>query len=259
MKIRKFNAEGHAAWKSFYNEVFLEIKKEAKGSKITTEDIKNGYNNDLKKKYLNLKNSKNFSEELDESKDFEIKNFKNSYELGLAINKSLSNYEFYKIDTSKVWDWLSMILFEQIFVPGKIRGCAVYRYVKQDDFFSSFRHLIRGPCWAINQYGVNAKIFTYTQTFRQNDWLEQYIKVTAFREMKVLAEVCMELYYDYKNDEAIPGTSKSSEPDKAGIFPRLRNKISQFNKVKFIWGMDSKAIINMLPNEFNKFKNNITK
>ena len=48
MKIRKFNTEGHAAWKSFYNEVFLEIKKEAKGSKITTEDIKNGYNNNLK-------------------------------------------------------------------------------------------------------------------------------------------------------------------------------------------------------------------
>ena len=60
-------------------------------------------------------------------------------------------------------------------------------------------------------------------------------------------------------DEAIPGTSKSSEPDKAGIFPRLRNKISQFNKVKFIWGMDCKGIIDMLPGEFNKFKNNITK
>ena len=58
MKIRKFNAEGHAAWKSFYNEVFLEIKKEAKGSKITTEDIKNGYNNDLKKKISKFKKFK---------------------------------------------------------------------------------------------------------------------------------------------------------------------------------------------------------
>ena len=50
VKIRKFNTEGHAAWKSFYNEVFLEIKKEAKGSKITTEDIKKGYNKRFRKK-----------------------------------------------------------------------------------------------------------------------------------------------------------------------------------------------------------------
>jgi len=259
MKIRKFNDEGHAAWKSFYNEVFLKIKEVANGSKISTGDIQNGYTDDLKKKYINLKNSKNLSEELVDSKDFEIKSFKNSYELGLSINKCLSSYEFIKIDKNEIWDWLSMILFDQIFVPGKIRGCAIYRYVAQDDFFSSFRHLIRGPCYSINKYGKNAKIFTYTKTFRQNDWLEQYIKVTAFREMKVLAEVCMELYYDFKKDEAIAGTSKSSDSDKPGIFPRLRNKVSQFNKVKFIWGMNADEIINMLPKEFNKYKNNITK
>ena len=46
---------------------------------------------------------------------------------------------------------------------------------------------------------------------------------------------------------------------KPGIFPRLRNKLSQFNKVKYLWGMTADEIIKMLPKEFNPYKKNITK
>ena len=45
MKIRKFNSEGHNKWVEFYNELFVEIKRISKGSKISPEDIKKGYNN----------------------------------------------------------------------------------------------------------------------------------------------------------------------------------------------------------------------
>ena len=106
-----------------------------------------------------------------------------------------------------------------------------------NDFFTSFRHLIRGPCWAENQFKENSKIFTHTKPYQQNDWLEQFIKVSFLREMKVMGQVCSELYFDYKKNEAIQGTSKApgNDPDKAGIFPRLRNKLSQFNKVKYLF------------------------
>lgn len=81
------------------------------------------------------------------------------------------------------------------------------------------------------------------------------------RENKTMGEVCMKLYYDYKKDQAIPGTSKypSSDADKPGIFPRLRDKTYQFSRVKFLWGMNADQIINMLPKEFNNYKNNITR
>ena len=46
----------------------------------------------------------------------------NSYELAKSINIALSEYNFYEIDRSEIWDWIAMILFDQIFVPGKIRG-----------------------------------------------------------------------------------------------------------------------------------------
>ena len=118
MKIKKFNSEGHSKWIEFYNELFLEIKNVSKGSKISPEDIKKGYNETFREKYELIKNSKNLSEELDKSKNFEIKNFNNSYELAKSVNSALSDYDFYLIDRSEIWDWIAMTLFDQIFVPG---------------------------------------------------------------------------------------------------------------------------------------------
>jgi hypothetical protein len=257
MKIRKFTFEGHEKWKSFYTDVFLNIKEKSKGRNLSPQNIKDGYNNELKKRYqFILGSQKEFSEELENSKDYKIQNYDNSYQLAQSILYSLSEYKFEDIDDEKMWDWLALVNFEKIFVPGKIRGCASYRYcVEMDEYFSSFRHLIRGPCWAVNQYKSNAKIFTCTKTYEQNDWLEQYIKISFMREMKVMAEVCMRLYYDYLRDESIPGTSKGTKP---GIFPRLRDKMSQYSKVKFLWEMNADEIIKMLPKEFNKYRENLT-
>ena len=265
MKIRKFNYEGLEKWRSFYNELFMEIKDTAGSSKIGPKHITEGYNADFKKKYENLKNSDKFgklSVELKLSNELKIKKFENSYELAESINECLSGYEFYEIDKAEVWDWLTMTLFDQIFVPGKIRGAGKWRYVTdKSDFASSFRHLIRGPCWAINQFGENGKIFTCTKPYQQNDFLEQSIKISHIRENKAMGEVLMKLYYDYKKDQAIEGTSKypTNNLDKPGIFPRLRDKTYQFSRVKFLWGMNADQIINMLPKEFNNYKNNITR
>ena len=74
MKIRKFDSEGHNKWVEFYNELFVEIKRISKGSKISPEDIKKGYNKHFKEKYELIKNSNDFSEELANSKDFKVKN-----------------------------------------------------------------------------------------------------------------------------------------------------------------------------------------
>jgi hypothetical protein len=257
MIIRKFTPEGHEKWKSFYTEVFLNIKEKSKGKIPSPQNIKDGYNNELQKKYHHiLESQKENSEELDGSKDYKIENYNNSYQLAESILSSLSGYEFEDIDDEKMWDWLALINFEKIFVPGKIRGCASYRYcVEMDDFFSSFRHLVRGPCWAVNQYKSNARIFTCTKPYEQNDWLEQYIKISFMREMKVMSEVCMRLYYDYSREESIPATGKGGKP---GIFPRLRDKMSQYSKVKFLWEMNADEIIKMLPKEFDKYRENFT-
>ena len=42
-------------------------------------------------------------------------------------------------DVAEVWDWIAMTIFDQIFVPGKIKGATPWRYVTDKlDFASSF-------------------------------------------------------------------------------------------------------------------------
>lgn len=99
------------------------------------------------------------------------------------INNALTNIDYSEIsEDCNLWDWFSMILFEQIFVPEKIGGYMEYRYVLNLDLRFRFRHLIRGPWWAVNQYKNHAKIFTYTKPYEQNDFLEQFIKIQDLRE-----------------------------------------------------------------------------
>ena len=78
MKIRKFNSDGLERWRSFYRDLFMNIRTIAGGGKISPPDIVKGYSANFKKKYENLKNSDKpykLSEELDLSGEFKIKKF----------------------------------------------------------------------------------------------------------------------------------------------------------------------------------------
>lgn len=254
IKIRRFTAEGRKKWLSLYNEIFISIDSKVLNRRAPKEGIKKGFTSSLKKKVDFLKNDFEFTEEVSKAKDLEIKKFKNSYELAKAIHYSLKECEYSDIyEDECLWDWLALQLWDQIFVPGEMYGYMPYRYTLVLSREDQFRHLIRGPWYALYHYGENSKIFTYTKTYQQNDFLEQYIKVTHMREMQNIPEVCMKLYYDTETERALPGVTKG----KKGGFPRLRDKIGQFNKVKYLWEMKSEQIINMLPKEFNKYKQRV--
>ena len=256
MKIRKFTEEGHKKWVELYNEIFLSINKFVSNPRAPGDAIKKGFTKELKKKIEYLKSNKELTEELEESGNIEPnKEFKNSYELAVHIDTALKNYKYYEItNDNKLWDWLALIFFDKIFVPEKMRGYFNYRYVLDFDWRFSMRHLIRGPWWAVNRYGESGKIFTYTSTYQQNDALEQFIKVNHMREMVVVPDIAMKLYFNKKENRAIQGVFKVQKKIKPGSFSRLKDKISHFSKVMNLWEMNSDEIIKILPPEFDQFK-----
>lgn len=258
MKIKKFTEEGHKKWVELYNEIFLSINKNVTNPRAPGDAIKKGFTKELQKKIEYLKSNNEISEELQNSDNIDPqKKFVNSYELATHIDKALSRYKYHEItNDNKLWDWLALIFFEKIFSTEKMRGYFNYRYVLDFDWRYSMRHLIRGPWWAVNRYGENGKIFTYTLTYQQNDALEQFIKVNHMREMTVVPEIAMKLYFDKKENRAIPGVFKVQKKIKPGSFSRLKDKISQFSKVMNLWDMKSDEIIKMLPSEFDQFKKN---
>jgi|TARA_B100001093_G_scaffold361424_1_gene346144 hypothetical protein len=251
MKIKRFTNEGRKEWIKLYREIFISIDKQTPNRRSAKEGIEKGYNKNLQKKIELLKKDNTLSTPVDGAQDLDLKDYKNSYELGSALDTSLKNISYKDLfDDLNLWDCLSLNLFDKIFVPGKIKGFMPYRYVVDVDRNNSMRHLVRGPWWAVNRYGENAKIFTYTEVYQQNDFFEQFVKVNSLRELKVIAEVCMRLYFDKENNRSIPGTSKGTR----GGFARLRDKISHYNKIKFLWNMNTNEIIDMLPSEFDKYK-----
>ena len=251
MKIKRFTNEGRKEWIKLYREIFISIDKQTPNRRSAKEGIEKGYNKNLQKKIELLKKDNTLSTPVDGAQDLALKDYKNSYELGSALDTSLKNISYKDLfDDLNLWDCLSLNLFDKIFVPGKIKGFIPYRYVVDVDRNNSMRHLVRGPWWAVNRYGENAKIFTYTEVYQQNDFFEQFVKVNSLRELKVIAEVCMRLYFDKENNRSIPGTSKGTR----GGFARLRDKISHYNKIKFLWNMNTNEIIDMLPSEFDKYK-----
>ena len=251
MKIKRFTNEGRKEWIKLYREIFISIDKQTPNRRSAKEGIEKGYNKNLQKKVELLKKDNTLSTTVDGAQDLDLKDYKNSYELGSALDTSLKNISYKDLfDDLNLWDCLSLNLFDKIFVPGKIKGFMPYRYVVDVDRNNSMRHLVRGPWWAVNRYGENAKIFTYTEVYQQNDFFEQFVKVNSLRELKVIAEVCMRLYFDKENNRSIPGTSKGTR----GGFARLRDKISHYNKIKFLWNMNTNEIIDMLPSEFDKYK-----
>ena len=251
MKIKRFTNEGRKEWIKLYREIFISIDKQTPNRRSAKEGIEKGYNKNLQKKIELLKKDNTLSTPVDGAQDLDLKDYKNSYELGSALDTSLKNISYKDLfDDLNLWDCLSLNLFDKIFVPGKIKGFIPYRYVVDVDRNNSMRHLVRGPWWAVNRYGENAKIFTYTEVYQQNDFFEQFVKVNSLRELKVIAEVCMRLYFDKENNRSIPGTSKGTR----GGFARLRDKISHYNKIKFLWNMNTNEIIDMLPSEFDKYK-----
>ena len=252
IKVHRFTDEGLKKWRSLYGEIFLSIDSKVENRRSPGKAIVKGYNENLRKKISYLKDEQLLFEEVKGSKDLNIRNFKNSFEMANEINKALIDIDYSDItEDCNLWDWLSMILFDQIFVADKIGGYMEYRYVLDLDLRNKFRHLVRGPWWAVNQYQNQAKIFTCTEPYVQNDFLEQFIKIQELREMKTVPEICMKLFYDEETERAVPGTSKG----KSGGFPRLRDKIAQFNKIKNLWNMSSVEIIKLLPKEFDKYKN----
>mgnify|MGYP001246559582 FL=1 len=65
MKIRKFTEEGHKKWVELYSEIFTSIDDKIVNRRSTTEGIKKGFNNDLKKRVKYLQNDESLSIELD--------------------------------------------------------------------------------------------------------------------------------------------------------------------------------------------------
>ena len=122
MKIRRFTNEGRKEWIKLYREIFISIDKNTPNRRSAKEGIEKGYNKNLQKKVELLKKDKSFSEEVSNSEELNLKDYKNSYELGFSLNAALKNIPYKDLfNDLNLWDCLSLNLFDKILFQGKLK------------------------------------------------------------------------------------------------------------------------------------------
>ena len=111
MKIKRFTNEGRKEWSNLYKEIFISIDKMTPNRRSAKEGIVKGYNKDLQKKVEFLKKDKLFSEDVPNAGNLEIKDYKNSYDLGCAIDLALKDIPYKDLfNDLNLWDIASGII-----------------------------------------------------------------------------------------------------------------------------------------------------
>ena len=104
-----------------------------------------------------------------------------------------------------------------------------------------------------NSYFVKAEEFAKAfKQYLKNENISLEFAIDSY--LKLCANIMISQLYFYEHKKY-----PSNDQNRAGIFPRLRDKTYQFSRVKFLWGMSADEILDMLPHEFNYYKKNITK
>ena len=252
MKVRRFNNEGRQKFNLLYNQIKVSI--------INSKSIEKGYTTNLKNQVQNLLDDHKLSEEIDISKEIELKKFENSYEFGVYLNNIFKEKSYSSIAyDANLWDWLSLFYFNIIFHP-KARGYSEHRYILSDDWFTRHRHLVRTPWYIVNVYGKFGKLFLAKETYTGTDYLEQFISHRISENFTKFGEICFILYFDQKTLQPKPGYSKKfikKNKQKTLVkasLGRLVDKLNQYNEIYNIWEMKVIDIINLLPKEFDELK-----
>lgn len=176
-----------------------------------------------------------------------------SYLYGLFVEAGLIDVA----TNSGLWCWLSLYYFEQLCPKvrgGRFNPGARPRWIPSGDWKTYYRHLLAGPyrvysfhrdkpertmallCGSINQQG---EVF------------EQIASRLELVTNKNLVEAITRLYYDPN-----AGKNKRGSGGSGGGSPRrLAEVISQFNLTWDLYSMTTDEFTELLPPEFDKFKN----
>ena len=169
---------------------------------------------------------KDYSVPIPNTGPFEVKNYKNGYQVAEAIFDSLgSDHMFYVLqENDQLWKWLTLALFHHVLegdgkggkktkgTPGNEHYGQEARYFPAPitDYQIATRHLIRG---AVNLYvslGEGSKPILSNPLFKPGELREQ-ISQSAILVQSGIAEVLKKLYWDEDQQKTKRGHARSGE------------------------------------------------
>lgn len=161
-----------------------------------------------------------------------------------------------RLNDPEMWAWLSYYYWDQVApeTNGSRNIGEAYRHVPSDDYRYSIRHLLRGPWLLYRRYKQNSRVFLCNPLHQLGDFTEQ---IASRREIAICApiiEALNKIYYDDERQMYKIGASSSGKP---GTLRRFIRVIQQLSVNYDFHTMSSEDIVDLLPFEFNRFKDEI--
>ena len=237
MNTKKFNKKGNEQYKILLQTV---LSKDT----INNSDYQN---------FEQLVKNRNYTEELTCSKKIEDKNFENRFEFGKYLNEILSDCKHSDIDNDEhVWNWLSCFFIKKILSAKGGKDIARFQFTRERE---GRRNLVRTPWMLYNINRENSKFALPSVLHIHSNECETYSSRPELYRNKIIGQLCMNLYWDYKNNKVYPNATDHRKEGRAGVlYPRLYKKILELSKVYDLWSVDANTLEELVGEEFNSIK-----
>lgn len=157
-----------------------------------------------------------------------------------------------------LWTWLTLFYFDQVCPPkkGKERKAfkEEFRYIPaMANFQKYYRHLLYGPYVIFSQHRSEierASALLIGPVDVSNDVIEQIASRLEYVANPDLVSAVTKLYVDPEKQDYKYGAKGSGK----GSPRRLATVLQQFDLTFDISGMNSTAILELLPSEFDRFR-----
>lgn len=189
----------------------------------------------------------------------EPREFRSKYDAASYLNSLFAKADLSDIITNRgLWCWLSLYYFEQL-CPcergGRYKPGARARWIPEvHNFQRYYRHLLAGP-YRIFSFHDDKPERTMAllcgEICKQGDLIEQLASRQELITNRSLIEAVTTLYFDPQT-----GKNKRGAGGKGGGSPRrLAEVIDQFNLTWDLYSMTPSEFVQLLPSEFDRFKN----
>lgn len=206
----------------------------------------------------NILTDNDFTEIIEANIEIEKRTFSNRYEVGKYFFEKFNSSTITEIERDKgLWSWLSLYYFEEFCdkdSDGNLSPGERARWIPAiSNFRKYYRHLIAGPYRIWSAYNDNPKtalVLLCKPHYRPGDVVEQ---LSARQEWITNPAIMKAATILYVSEDGI-GHKTGAGGKGAGSSRRLSDIFWQFDLTWDLYSLNANEILDLLPNEFDKFK-----
>ena len=155
-----------------------------------------------------------------------------------------------------LWSWFSLLFYDQLRSKkdGLWKGAAMPRFIPSGTSNSYYRHNVFSPYHTLNTHGVDngaAFLVAAKDVSVWPEFNEQIFSTSGLASSKAIIAALTRLYFDQSTGELKSGASSKERP---GTSRRFRTVYWQLYETYDLRSMTPEQILDVLPVEFNRFK-----